>query len=87
MARHHPAVRAAVMSARDEGHERIALVTGGASGIGLATAGVLRQRNWRVVIADINAERSQAAAAQLGDRKSTRLNSSHALTSRMPSSA
>ena len=56
----------AVMSARDEGRDRIALVTGGASGIGLATAGVLSQRNWRVVIADINAERSRAAAAQLG---------------------
>jgi NAD(P)-dependent dehydrogenase (short-subunit alcohol dehydrogenase family) len=54
------------MSARDEGRDRIALVTGGASGIGLATAGVLRQRNWRVVIADINAERSHAAAAQFG---------------------
>lgn len=34
------------------GRNRIALVTGGASGIGLATATVLQARGWRTVIAD-----------------------------------
>ncbi len=38
------------MMQRDEGRGRVALVTGGASGIGLASATVLAERGWRVVI-------------------------------------
>ena len=51
---------------RDEGRGRVALVTGGASGIGLATAGVLAGRGWRVVIGDLDAARCEAAAAPIG---------------------
>lgn len=51
---------------RDEGRGRVALVTGGASGIGLATAGVLAERGWRVVIGDLDAARSAEAAGPIG---------------------
>ena len=44
-----------------------AVITGGASGLGLATAKQLRDRGVRVVIADLNAERGANAIAQLGD--------------------
>lgn len=51
---------------RDEGRGRIALITGGASGIGLASAEVLVGRGWRVVINDIDAGRCQAQAQRIG---------------------
>lgn len=51
---------------RNDGRGRIALVTGGASGIGFATAGVLAERGWRVVISDINAEANREAASRIG---------------------
>ncbi|MET7508620.1 SDR family NAD(P)-dependent oxidoreductase [Streptomyces albidoflavus] len=51
----------------DEFAGRTALVTGAASGIGLATARRLGQGGARVVIADYNAEGAAAAAAALGD--------------------
>ncbi|MFC4167606.1 SDR family NAD(P)-dependent oxidoreductase [Teichococcus aestuarii] len=51
---------------RDEGRGRVALVTGAASGIGLATAEVLAARGWRAVLADVNLEAARAAAARLG---------------------
>ena len=54
------------MTTRDEGRSRVAVVTGGASGIGLATAGVLAERDWRVVIGDLDAGRCQAAAEPIG---------------------
>jgi len=44
-----------------------AVVTGGASGLGLATALQLRDRGVRVVIADMNPERGANAIQQLGD--------------------
>jgi NAD(P)-dependent dehydrogenase (short-subunit alcohol dehydrogenase family) len=43
-----------------------ALVVGGASGLGEATARALRARGARVTIADLNAERGAALASQLG---------------------
>lgn len=51
----------------DEFAGRTALVTGAASGIGLATARRLGQGGARVVIADYNAEGAAAAAATLKD--------------------
>ncbi|WP_062316720.1 3-hydroxybutyrate dehydrogenase [Demequina maris] len=45
---------------------RKALVTGGASGIGLACARELAGRGARVVVADINAEAAEAVAAEIG---------------------
>ena len=48
-------------------HEgRVALVTGGASGIGLAIAGALAARGACVVIADLDLEKANRAAAELG---------------------
>lgn len=46
---------------------RAAVVTGGASGIGLATVTRLVADGWRVVLADYNATNGEAAAAGFGD--------------------
>jgi NAD(P)-dependent dehydrogenase (short-subunit alcohol dehydrogenase family) len=43
------------------------LITGGASGLGLATATMLVQAGGRVTIVDLNAEHGESAAAQLGE--------------------
>lgn len=51
------------MTARFEG--KVALVTGGASGIGLATALALASEGARVVVADISAEAAGAAVAEI----------------------
>ena len=45
----------------------VALVTGGASGLGLATARRLIAGGARVVLADRNVEQGAAAASELGD--------------------
>jgi NAD(P)-dependent dehydrogenase (short-subunit alcohol dehydrogenase family) len=45
-----------------------ALVVGGASGLGAATVRSLHQRGADVVIADLNAEKGEALASELGDR-------------------
>ncbi len=50
------------MSAR----ERVAVVTGGASGIGLATARTLSAKGCRVAIVDRDGEAAERAAAELG---------------------
>ena len=44
-----------------------AFVSGGASGLGEATARALAQRGARVAIADVNDEKANALAAELGD--------------------
>jgi 3-hydroxyacyl-CoA dehydrogenase/3-hydroxy-2-methylbutyryl-CoA dehydrogenase len=45
-----------------------ALVAGGASGLGAATSRALHAAGATVVIADLNAEKGEALAAELGDR-------------------
>jgi NAD(P)-dependent dehydrogenase (short-subunit alcohol dehydrogenase family) len=45
-----------------------ALVVGGASGLGEATARMLHAQGAQIVIADLNEERGQAVAAELGER-------------------
>ncbi len=47
-----------------------ALVAGGASGLGAATSRLLHERGATVVIADMNAEKGEALAAELGERAS-----------------
>src|SRR5256885_14783126 len=44
-----------------------ALVAGGASGLGAATTRALHERGASVVIADLNAEKGDALAAELGE--------------------
>src|SRR5688572_21293835 len=51
---------------RIEGNE--ALVAGGASGLGEATARLLHQRGATVTIADLNADAGEALASELGER-------------------
>ncbi|MCC6195784.1 MAG: SDR family NAD(P)-dependent oxidoreductase, partial [Burkholderiales bacterium] len=46
---------------------KTAIVTGGASGIGLGVCREFVSRGGRVAIFDLSAERAQAAAAELGD--------------------
>ncbi len=46
---------------------KVAIVTGGAGGIGSATCGVLAERGARVVVADIDIGRAEAVAASLDD--------------------
>ncbi|WP_304619912.1 SDR family NAD(P)-dependent oxidoreductase [Paracoccus sediminilitoris] len=45
--------------------DKTAIITGAARGIGLATARLLSQRGWRVVLADIDADELARAAATL----------------------
>ena len=47
----------------------VAVITGGASGIGFATAGALRERGAHVVLADINEEGLQKAQERLHQEK------------------
>ena len=48
----------------DEGRGRLAVVLGGAQGIGAATALVLAQRGWRIAIADIDVATAERTAAE-----------------------
>ena len=46
---------------------KVAIVTGGAGGIGRATAQLLVAEGARVVLGDIDAEAGEALAAELGE--------------------
>jgi NAD(P)-dependent dehydrogenase (short-subunit alcohol dehydrogenase family) len=46
---------------------RVAFITGGASGIGLAVAALLQRRGMKLVLMDLSEPALQAAAAQLGE--------------------
>lgn len=48
--------------------DRVALITGGASGLGLATARALLEAGARVVLLDLPSSRGADVAAELGDR-------------------
>ena len=47
---------------------KVAVVTGGASGLGAATASYLLQQGAQVVLVDMNAEQGQALQQQLGEK-------------------
>ena len=49
----------------NEGRNRLAVILGGANGIGAASAGLLAQRGWRIVVADIDEAAAAATARQL----------------------
>jgi NAD(P)-dependent dehydrogenase (short-subunit alcohol dehydrogenase family) len=50
----------------DEGKGRLAVVTGGASGIGESCAELLAERGFRVVVADRDADRASDVASRIG---------------------
>jgi NAD(P)-dependent dehydrogenase (short-subunit alcohol dehydrogenase family) len=56
---------------------RVAIITGGAGGIGAATARLMAARGARLVIADINEDRAQSLAAELPDALALALDLEH----------
>src|SRR5690349_19571488 len=51
----------------DDFDGKVALVTGGGSGIGKACAGLLAERGAKVVVADLKQDSAQAVANEIGD--------------------
>ena len=47
--------------------DRVAIITGGASGLGEATVQMFIKRNAKVAILDLDEERGQRIASDLGD--------------------
>jgi len=50
---------------KGDGAERLLIVTGAASGMGLATARLMSESGWRLLMCDVNAEALERAAASL----------------------
>ncbi len=48
--------------------DRVAIITGGAGGIGRATASLMHERGATVILADVDVDRAHATAADIGDR-------------------
>jgi NAD(P)-dependent dehydrogenase (short-subunit alcohol dehydrogenase family) len=51
----------------DDGNDKVALITGGAKGIGLATARAMQADGWRIALADLDTFTLRAAADELGN--------------------
>ena len=47
--------------------DKVAVITGGASGLGLATAKLLKEKGAKLMLLDLNEDNSKAAVAELGD--------------------
>ncbi len=52
-------------------NQKVAVVTGGAGGIGIVTGQLLRRDGWKVVLVDVNAEALTGAAEQVGEGTET----------------
>lgn len=58
------------MTANGTSNAPVAIVTGGASGMGLSVVEELISREWQVLVLDLNAEAGQGLQERLGDRLS-----------------
>ena len=52
-------------------NQKVAVVTGGAGGIGIVTGQLLRRDGWKVVLVDVSAEALAGAAEQVGEGTET----------------
>lgn len=55
------------MSVNEDFHGRVALITGAGSGMGKATARVLKERGAKLIVVDLDARAARATAMELGD--------------------
>ena len=46
--------------------DKVAVITGGASGLGLATAKALKEKGAKLMLLDLNEDNAKAAVAELG---------------------
>jgi NAD(P)-dependent dehydrogenase (short-subunit alcohol dehydrogenase family) len=47
--------------------DKVAVITGGASGLGLATAKLLKEKGAKLMLLDLNEDNAKAAVEELGD--------------------
>ena len=48
-------------------NKKVAVITGGASGLGLATAKLLKEKGAKLMLLDLNEDNAKAAVDELGD--------------------
>ena len=48
-------------------NNKVAVITGGASGLGLATAKLLKEKGAKLMLLDLNEDNAKAAVEKLGD--------------------